>query len=74
MSDTTLWIKLRDAPRLSWHIATGRGVTTERIFVRCGREIVYYPCPSAYDLPMGERSCETCLRLTEHDAEKASGS
>ena len=58
MSDTTLWVKLR-----SWHVLAN-GMT------RCGRVFVV-PSPTADDLPMGERSCETCLRLTAHDAEKA---
>jgi hypothetical protein len=63
--DTTVWTKLRDSPRLSWHIV-GRvrfGAT------RCGRWIPV-PSPSANDLPMGEKSCETCLRLTAWDAER----
>jgi len=62
--DTILWAKLRDDPRLSWHIV-GRGGAT-----RCGRWIPV-PSPSADDLPMGEKSCETCLRLTAWDAERA---
>jgi hypothetical protein len=70
MADATLWVKLRDAPRLSWHLVI-EGVTTERIFTRCGREITFYPCPWADDLPLVGKSCETCLRLKERDQEKA---
>ena len=64
--DTTVWVKLRDSPRLSWHIV-GRmrfGAT------RCGRWIPV-PSPTADDLPMGEKSCESCARLLIHDHEKA---
>jgi hypothetical protein len=64
--DTTIWAKLRDSPRLSWHVV-GRGGAT-----RCGRWIPV-PSPSAADLPMGEKSCESCTRLVLHDQERAAG-
>jgi len=52
------WVKL-----VSWHLVTAPGRT------RCGRNTGYRKV--ADDLPLGERSCETCLRLAAHDAEKA---
>lgn len=64
MADATLWVKLRNIPGLSWHIV-GKGG-----FTRCGRTFLV-GVPTALDLPMGEKSCKTCLRLTEHDHEKA---
>jgi hypothetical protein len=64
--DTTIWAKLRDSPRLSWHIVGRmRGGAT-----RCGRWIPV-PSPSADDLPLDEKSCETCLRLDKRDRERA---
>lgn len=68
-----LWIKLRDAPRLSWHIVEGdhtRCGPCPGGHTRCGRSIVV-PSHTATDLPMGERSCESCARLLIHDQEKA---
>jgi hypothetical protein len=56
---TTLWVKIR-----SWH-AVGKGGDT-----RCGRQF-WADAPSAFDLPMGEKSCETCLRWLKRDEEKA---
>ena len=59
----TLWVKLRNVPELSWHVVGKGGYT------RCGRPFLA-PSPSTFDLPMGEKSCESCLRLIEHDKEK----
>ena len=53
-----IWVKIR-----SWHLVA-RGRT------RCGR-VFMIPSPTADDLPLGERSCETCLRLMAWDQEKA---
>ena len=58
----TFWIKRRT--HLSWHLAREGNHAT-----RCG---LWVETPiTADDLPLGEKSCETCLRLVEHDAEKA---
>ena len=66
MTVNPTWAKLRDDPHLSWHIVGRiRGGAT-----RCGRWISV-PSPSADDLPLGEKSCESCARLTLHDQEKA---
>lgn len=39
---------------------------------RCGRA-VSKELDTVESLPMGEKSCESCLRLTLHDEEKESG-
>ena len=53
------WIKLR-----SWH----RILTPTRMFdtyrTYCGRTIVGNPLP---ELPLDEKSCETCLRLVARE-------
>jgi hypothetical protein len=55
---STLWVKIK-----SWHlVANGR--------TRCGRLYVI-PSPTVDDLPLGERSCESCARLLIHDQENA---
>jgi hypothetical protein len=55
---STLWVWLK-----SWHlVVAGR--------TRCGR-LYAIPSPTVDDLPLGERSCETCLRLHERDQERA---
>lgn len=56
-----VWIKLRDAPHLSWHIVRTEGVTL------CGRETTL-SSPVSDDLPAG-KSCETCLRIHAHNEE-----
>jgi hypothetical protein len=56
---TTLWVRIK-----SWHlVASGR--------TRCGR-LYAIPSPTVDDLPLGAKSCETCLRLVARDAERAS--
>ncbi len=63
--DTTRWVKLHAGPRLSWHIAVPGW---ERVHpTRCGLR-ARDGAPTADDLPLGERSCETCLRLVARDA------
>ena len=59
----TLFVKLRNVPGLSWHVV-GKGGHT-----RCGHPFLA-PSPSTVDLPLEEKSCESCLRLIEHDVEK----
>ena len=56
--DAVLWVKLA-----SWHLV-GKGG-----FTRCGRPFLT-SSPSSVDLPFDEKSCENCLRLAKHDAEK----
>jgi len=54
----TLWVRIK-----SWHlVASGR--------TRCGR-LYAIPSPTVDDLPLGAKSCETCLRLHERDEERA---
>ena len=57
------WIKIS-----SWH----RILTPTRMFdtyrTRCGRTVVGTP---VQDLPLGEKSSETCLRLVAADADRA---
>jgi len=59
----TQWVKLRDSPRLSWHVVSEAGT-------RCGRVLWHDLAIVSADLPMGEKSCESCARLVLHDAEK----
>ena len=61
--DTTLWVKFRPDLRLSWHVVGKGGYT------RCGRPFMV-DAPSAVDLPLDEKSCESCARLVLHDQEK----
>lgn len=51
----------------AWHIIAGptRGIPG-RYELRCGRTAEGTIIDS---LPLGERSCETCLRLARHDEE-----
>lgn len=63
--DTTGWIKLRPDKRLSWHIVF------REVWSRCGF-FFSAAAPRADDLPLGEKSCETCLRLAAWDAERVS--
>jgi hypothetical protein len=65
----TLWVKIRDVLLLSWHAVVAVNGT------RCGRKaegsIEDVLSRTVTDLPLGEKSCETCLRLVAHDQEKA---
>jgi len=58
-----MWIKLRDAPRLSWHIVHESGMTL------CGR---WYdiPCPESDHEPLEGKTCETCLRIDKRNQER----
>jgi hypothetical protein len=62
----------------SWHLIVG----TDRggvVRTRCGRRVAVQGTitsggvgelvlhPTAPELPLGDRSCETCLRLAAHD-------
>ena len=66
--DAITWIQLHPTVhpgrRLSWH------VVFHEIWTRCGR-LPDVDAPRAVDLPLGERSCETCARLVIHDVEPA---
>jgi hypothetical protein len=68
MPDATRWVKFRDDLRLSWHVAPP--AIAPWIRTRCGRWAGESPL-TADDLPLGAKSCETCLRLVAHDAERA---
>jgi hypothetical protein len=61
-----LWVKLRDEPRLSWH------VVHQGKWTRCG---LFLPVttPMFVDLPQNVKSCNTCAALVLHDQEKAAG-
>jgi hypothetical protein len=54
------WVKIR-----SWH-SIRTWTRTGAILTRCGR-LVGPGQAIADGLPLDERSCETCLRLTAHD-------
>ena len=64
--DATIWVKLRDAKRLSWHNLF------REVWTRCGL-LPDVDAPRADDLPLGEKSCESCLRLVARDAERIAG-
>ncbi len=71
--DATRWVKLHDAPRLSWHIDVPEPDAAPDVldhWTRCGLW-ADADAPTADDLPLGERSCERCLRLRARDAERA---
>lgn len=59
------WFKL-----LSWH-AYRYTSRSGRYIARCGRWTNSREPELRNVLPLGEHSCETCLRLLAHDAEKA---
>jgi hypothetical protein len=77
---TVLWVKLRDEPRLSWHVVH-QGNVPDGGSTRCGRPFgrldpmqqgMDDPSrPFVVDLPQNERSCESCLRLHEWDEHRA---
>lgn len=49
----------------AWHIIShpfGTGYVT-----RCGRQSAG---PTTDELPLDQKSCETCLRLKQHDADR----
>jgi hypothetical protein len=60
----------------SWHqleieapAATGGDTSSALVaLTRCGREVPG-DAPTSPTLPLGEPSCETCLRLVRHDEE-----
>jgi hypothetical protein len=57
------WVRL-----VAWHaLRPTRSLTVGH--TRCGRAFVI-PSPTAPELPLGERSCESCLRLLAWDEEQ----
>lgn len=61
--DRTTWAKLHVGRRLSWHVESAPDET------RCGRWLDA-DAPRSDDLPIGEKSCESCLRLVARDQER----
>jgi hypothetical protein len=51
----------------SWH--TLARVDDRGWWTRCGRLVTTEPAPVSDSLPLDEKSCETCLRLSTHDTE-----
>lgn len=49
--DSGSWHSLVKTDDRGWHLRCGRTITTEA-------------APASPTLPLGEKSCETCLRLT----------
>jgi hypothetical protein len=78
MADKTTWVKIRDERQLSWHALRAftadeleaMGARLGSIGTRDGRWITSIPCPTVDDLPLGDHSCETCLRLLKWDEEQ----
>ena len=58
---TRTYVRIR-----SWHLLA-EGVEDDAL-TRCGRKASAL-APVADELPLDERSCETCLRLAAHDEE-----
>jgi hypothetical protein len=52
----------------SWHVIAL--VDDAGWHTRCGRLVMTEPAPATGQLPLGEKSCETCLRLTVSDEGK----
>jgi len=61
--DTTIWAKLRDDPRLSWHVISGD-------YTRCGRRRPE-PGATADNLSVLAKTCESCMKWTLRDQERA---
>jgi hypothetical protein len=60
------WVRMR--PGLSWHaVVLSRSLDFR---TRCGRRVPR-PASMTIDLPMGEPSCETCLRYLKLDEERS---
>jgi hypothetical protein len=53
---------------ISWHVVwIDRSLGTS-IRTRCGRFVPKRPAEFIEELPLGDKSCETCLRLSISDA------
>jgi hypothetical protein len=52
----------------SWHVIAR--VDDRGWWTRCGRVVTNEPTPASDQLPLGEKSCETCLRLSTHDEDR----
>lgn len=52
----------------SWHIIKTPTRMFDTYITRCGLKAVGN---TANDLPLGEKSCESCFRYTARDAERA---
>lgn len=61
------WVKIGR----SWHAVVGgeMSVVGQRNKARCGRHSIEIPLTKDM-LPLGSKSCESCLRLIQHDEEK----
>jgi hypothetical protein len=59
---TGVWMQIE-----SWHRVSV--VDEAGWHTRCGR-VTTGDAPVTDELPLDEKSCETCLRLVEHDAEQ----
>jgi hypothetical protein len=53
----------------SWH--TIARVDDAGWWTRCGRLVTTQKVPASDHLPLGEKSCETCLRLSRADEDRA---
>lgn len=52
----------------SWHVLVR--VDEAGWHTRCGRLVTTEAAPASDHLPLDEKSCETCARLTLHDGER----
>jgi hypothetical protein len=52
----------------SWHLIAR--VDDRGWWTRCGRLVTTEPAPAADRLPLDEKSCETCLRLSQADTDR----
>lgn len=53
---------------VSWHSIAR--VDAAGWHTRCGRVVTTEDAPASDTLPLGEPTCETCLRLTIHDKDQ----
>ena len=51
----------------SWHRVDVEGRELEEAYTRCGRLVNLVARETAERLPLGAKSCETCLRLADRD-------
>ncbi len=57
------------AKLISWHRVSGVSRANRPLTARCGKPFPV-DAPTSETLPLDERSCESCLRLVAHDAER----
>jgi len=62
--DDMVWVRIR-----SWHVVANRGLGF--VVTMCGRRADEAPLVTTANLPMSQKSCETCARIVLHRQETA---